>query len=60
MKIISIKKIICELIETDETGHNIYRRIDNDNWECLMNDSWESVYDKELEEEYQKIRGKHD
>ena len=61
MKIISIQKTTCELIETDESEQNLYRRNDNGNWECLMNNSWESIYppdDKELEEEYQRCSNK--
>lgn len=54
VKIVTVRKDISEIVETDEGDWPTYRRHSEDNWENLMGESWEPVYlCKEIEAAYQ-------
>lgn len=53
MKVISVKTVVCEEIETDDDEYPVYRRYPDGEWENLMGESWESVFfSDELEAAY--------
>ena len=57
MRVISIRAVMTEIVETDEKEWPTYRRFSPGVWENLMGESWESYYcNEELEAAYQAFR----
>lgn len=56
MKIISVKTVVYEEIETDDE-FPVYRRYPDGEWENLMGESWEPVFfSSSLEQAYLKYK----